>query len=279
MFPFDLSRRLIKLALWEDVAWGDITTSLIITDDTKVKALFIAKESMILAGMPFVKEVFDFRGKDYELSIYRNEGDSLTKGDIIGDVKGFASHLLECERLSLNILQRISGIATVTRQFVERLEGLPVKIVDTRKTTPGMRIMEKYGVKIAGGYNHRFCLSDGILIKDNHIKIAGSITEAINRVKKAHHLLKIEVETTNIDEVKEALEAGANVIMLDNMTLEDMTEAVKFINKRVLVEASGNVTIENIRDIALTGVDIISSGAITHSARAVDISMKFEQTL
>lgn len=269
------TKRLIELAFQEDIGWGDVTTSSIVPQDMKLEANFISKESMVLAGMPFVKDVFDFRAEEFELIIYKEEGASLQAGEIIATVKGYARHLLECERLALNILQRISGVATLTSMFVEKVKGLPVKIVDTRKTTPAMRYMEKYGVLMGGGYNHRFCLSDGILIKDNHIKAVGSITEAVRCVKKSHHLLKIEVETTNIDEVREALEAGVDVIMLDNMSIANMKEAVKLINKRVIVEASGNVSLDNIRDIALTGVDIISLGALTHSAKAVDISMKF----
>ncbi|MCX8070754.1 MAG: carboxylating nicotinate-nucleotide diphosphorylase [Thermodesulfovibrionales bacterium] len=271
----DLSRRLIELAFSEDIAWGDITTSLLVPSDMELEANFIAKESMILAGMPFVKDVFSFKGIDYQLNIHKQEGSSLTRGDIIATIKGNARHLLECERLALNILQRVSGIATLTRMFVDKVKGLPVRVVDTRKTTPAMRLMEKYGVRIGGGYNHRFCLADGILIKDNHIKAIGSLKEAVKCAKMSHHLIKIEVETTNLNEVREALDSGADVIMLDNMTIEEMKEAVRLINKRVIVEASGNVTLDNIRDIAQTGVDIISLGAITHSAKAVDISMKF----
>ncbi|MFQ3574412.1 MAG: carboxylating nicotinate-nucleotide diphosphorylase, partial [Thermodesulfovibrionales bacterium] len=197
-------------------------------------------------------------------------------GDVIATISGHTRDILKGERIALNILQHISGVATLTRTFVDLVKDLPVRIVDTRKTLPGLRFMQKYGVMIGGGYNHRFCLSDGILLKDNHIKAVGSIKEAVKRARKAHHLLRIEVETKSIDEVKEALESGVDVIMLDNMTIDQMAEAVRFISKRAIVEASGGVTIQNIRDIAKTGVDIISIGALTHSVKAVDISMKIQ---
>ena len=196
------------------------------------------------------------------------------KGEVIAEISGNARSLLAGERISLNILQRISGIATMTRAYVEKVSGLPVKIADTRKTTPGMRFMEKYGVKIGGGVNHRFGLYDGILIKDNHIKIAGGVGKAVGLTKNARHLLKIEVEVKNFDELREALNAGADVIMLDNMSVDEMKEAVTIAKGRAVIEASGNVNLENIRGIAETGTDIISIGALTHSARAVDISMK-----
>jgi nicotinate-nucleotide pyrophosphorylase (carboxylating) len=239
----------------------------------------------MLAGMPFVKEVFSIIDPWIDIKTFFDEGANVKKGDIIAKVSGSARTLLSGERISLNILQRISGIATITSRFVGKVKGLPVKICDTRKTVPCVRITEKYGVIIGGGVNHRFGLYDGILIKDNHIKIVGSVKKSVELAKKGHHLLKIEVEVKNLDEFKEALDAGADVIMLDNMSFDAMKRAVEIRNSksgiraknksyRVLLEASGSANLENIRDIAETGVDIISVGALTHSARAVDISMK-----
>ncbi|MDI6801629.1 MAG: carboxylating nicotinate-nucleotide diphosphorylase [Thermodesulfovibrionales bacterium] len=277
----ELLKEIIRLAIFEDIGHGDITSQLVIPDDMEAKAHIIAKQDFILAGMPFVKEVFNIIDPGVHMKVFFNEGAAIKKGDVIAELIGNGRSLLAGERVSLNILQHISGIATLTRTYVEKVEGLPVKIADTRKTAPGMRLMEKYGVGIGGGVNHRFGLYDGILIKDNHIKIAGGVRKAIALAKKAHHLLKIEVEVKNIDELNEALNAGADVIMLDNMPMSDMKEAVKIRNSKlglqnytILLEASGNVNLENVRSIAETGVDIISSGSLTHSATAVDISMK-----
>jgi nicotinate-nucleotide pyrophosphorylase (carboxylating) len=264
----------IRLAVLEDIGHGDITSFLTISDSKKAKANIIGKEDFVLAGMPFVKEVFTAIDPDIKIKIFFKEGSYIKKGDIIAEINGRAKGILAGERIALNILQRISGIATVTRGYANKLKGLPAKIADTRKTTPCMRFMEKYGVRIGGGVNHRFGLYDGILIKDNHIKVAGGVKKAVILAKKAHHLLKIEVEVKNLDEFKEAVDAGADVIMLDNMSTADMKRAVKIAKGRVLLEASGNVNLNNIRSIAETGVDIISIGAITHSARSVDISIK-----
>jgi nicotinate-nucleotide pyrophosphorylase (carboxylating) len=276
-----LLKETIRLAILEDIGHGDITSLLIVPKGKKAKANIIAKEDFILAGMPFVKEVFNAIDPGIAMQIYFDEGARVKKGDIIAMISGSARSLLAGERISLNILQRISGIAAMTNQFVKKVNGLSVRIADTRKTIPGMRIMEKYGVGIGGGINHRFGLYDGILIKDNHIKIAGGVKKAVVLAKKGHHLLKIEIEVKSLDELKEALDAGADVIMLDNMSIPDMKKAVKIRDSRfeirsyrILLEASGNVNLENIRSIAETGVDIISIGALTHSARAVDISMK-----
>ncbi|GER94517.1 nicotinate-nucleotide diphosphorylase (carboxylating) [hot springs metagenome] len=269
-----LLKETIRIAIQEDIGHGDITSLLIIPDEKKVRANIIAKEDFILAGMPFVREVFNAIDPDIAIQISFDEGAYVKKGSIVAKISGRARSLLAGERISLNILQRISGIATMTNQFVKKIGGLSAKIADTRKTMPGMRIMEKYGVRIGGGVNHRFGLYDGILIKDNHIKIAGSIKKAIDLAKKGHHLLKIEIEVKNLDELKEALDAGVDVIMLDNMSILDMAKAVKIAKGKAIVEASGNVSMENVRSIAETGVDIISIGALTHSARAVDISMK-----
>ncbi len=270
------ARDFIRSALAEDLGHGDITSSLTIGNE-KACAHIIAKEPFVLAGMPFVKEVFDILGGGVQIDVLIEEGSRVKKGDIIARLSGGAKELLAGERVALNILQRLSGTATAASSFVEKVKDLPVRITDTRKTTPGMRSMEKYAVAVGGASNHRFGLYDGILIKDNHIKIAGGVKKAIGLAKKGHHLLKIEVEVGNMAELEEAVDAGADVIMLDNMSVAEMTDAVKFArsrNDRVLLEASGNVGLNNVRDIALTGVDIISVGAITHSAKAADISMK-----
>ncbi|MGO9950720.1 MAG: carboxylating nicotinate-nucleotide diphosphorylase [Dissulfurispiraceae bacterium] len=270
------SKEFIRTALAEDIGHGDVTSSLIIGDET-ARADIIAKEAFILAGMPFVAEVFELVDSGISVEILCDEGGRVKRGDIIAHIWGRAKSLLAGERVALNILQHLSGIAAAAGAFVEKVKGLPVKIVDTRKTKPGMRIMEKYAVTMGGATNHRFGLYDGILIKDNHIEIAGGIKKAIGHARKAHHLLKIEVEVKDMDELMDALEAGADVIMLDNMSVEEMKKAVKTIrlrDRKIVIEASGNVNLKNVRAIAETGVDIVSVGAITHSARAVDISMK-----
>ncbi len=274
------AKDVVRSALEEDLGHGDITSSLIIGDE-KANAHIIAKEAFILAGMPFLAEVFDSIAREVKIDLLFAEGAHVKKGDILARLSGLAKSLLAGERVALNILQHLSGIATTTGNFVEKVKDLPVRIVDTRKTTPGMRLLEKYAVTVGGGANHRFGLYDGILIKDNHIKIAGGVKQAIGLTKKAPHLLKIEVEVKDMDELKAALDAGADVIMLDNMSVVDMQTAVKIAracNNNILLEASGNVNLQNVRDIAETGVDIISVGAITHSARAVDISMKIIDT-
>lgn len=271
----------LKNAILEDEGHGDITSTLLISANKKAAARIIAKEDLILAGMPFVKEIFSIIDKNVRIQIFFKEGSNVKKSEVIAEVNGHARSLLLAERVSLNLLQRVSGIATLTHSFVEKVRGLHARIVDTRKTAPCLRFMEKYGVRTGGGFNHRFGLNDGVLIKDNHIKIAGGVRNAIALAGKAHHLMKIEVEVKNIDDFKEALSAGADVIMLDNMSLEDMRKAVSIRDahalgnkKRIPLEASGSVILENVRDFAETGVDIISVGALTHSAKAVDISMK-----
>ncbi|MCL4458233.1 MAG: carboxylating nicotinate-nucleotide diphosphorylase [Nitrospirae bacterium] len=270
----ELLKETIRLAMLEDIGHGDITSLLVVPEDSEAKARITAKEDFVLAGMPFVKEVLDAIDTAIAVQAFIPEGTAVKKGEVIAEISGNARSLLAGERIALNILQRISGIATMTRAYAGKVSGLPVKIADTRKTTPGMRFMEKYGVRIGGGVNHRFGLYDGILIKDNHIKMAGGVGRAVGLAKEAHHLLKIEVEVKNLGELKEALNAGADVIMLDNMSVDDTKEAVNIVKGRAVIEASGNVNLENIRSIAETGVDIISIGALTHSARAADISMK-----
>ncbi len=264
----------IRSALEEDIGQGDLTTSLLIPEDSESKAQFIAKGSFVLAGLPFAQEVFRILDSSILSEAFYKEGSKIQPGSIIAEVSGKTRAILSGERVSLNILQRLSGIATLTKMFVERIGGLKVKIVDTRKTTPCLRFMEKYAVRVGGGYNHRLGLFDGILIKDNHIEAVGSIKEAVRLAKKGHHLSRIEVEVKNIQEVEEAIEAGTEIVMIDNMSVDNMKEAVKITKGRVILEASGNVRLDNVREIAEAGVDLISVGALTHSAVAADISLK-----
>ena len=265
---------LIHRALEEDIGPGDITTSLLIPDENESRALYIAKGIFVLAGLPFSREVFQILDPSISFKMFYNEGVNVIKGDVVAEVHGKTRAILSGERVSLNILQRLSGIATLTSMYVHKIKGLKAKIVDTRKTTPCQRFMEKYAVRMGGGGNHRFGLFDGILIKDNHIEAVGSIKEAVKLAKSSHHLAKIEVEVENLYDLKEAIKAGADIVMLDNMSVSDIKEAVKISNGRVLLEASGGVKLENVRDIAEAGVDLISVGALTHSAVAVDISLK-----
>lgn len=270
-------REIIRIAIEEDIGNGDITTAFLIPEDSESRALIIAKGNFVVAGIPFIKEVFSFLDREMRFNVFINDGAKVMKGDVIAEVSGRTKVLLSGERVSLNILQRLSGIATLTDMFVEKVKGLHAKIVDTRKTTPGLRFMEKYAVRLGGGNNHRFGLFDGILIKDNHIEAVGSITEALRLASEGHHLAKIEVEVENLNDLKKAVEGGADIVMLDNMSIQDMKEAVNIVRtskKDVTLEASGNVSLDNVREVAETGVDLISIGALTHSATAVDISMK-----
>lgn len=272
-------RKFIEAALQEDIGSGDITSVLTVAQNAVAVAEIAAKEDFILAGMPFVELAFNILDKNIEIKSLLPEGASVSKGSVIATVAGNARAVLAGERVALNILQKLCAVATSTARFLKAAEGLPIRITDTRKTTPGMRYMEKYAVRIGGGFNHRSGLYDGILIKDNHIRVCGSVSAAVAACKNASHLLKVEVEVTNMEEVKEALAAGADVIMLDNMAADQMREAVSLIksnDKRVLVEASGNVALDNIKSIAETGVDLVSSGSITHSAGAMDISMNIK---
>lgn len=265
---------LLKHAIEEDIGYGDITTNLLVPEDSKSRALYIAKGNFVLAGFPFAKEVFNLLEPATSFETFYNDGAKVRKGDVLGQVTGKTRVLLAGERVSLNILQRLSGIATVTSQFVDAVKGTKARIVDTRKTTPCQRFMEKYAVRMGGGVNHRFGLFDGILIKDNHIEAVGNIKDTVSLAKAGHHLAKIEVEVENLKDLEEAIEAGADIVMLDNMSVEAMKEAVDIVGGRLTIEASGNVSLNNVRDIAETGVDMISIGAITHSVTAADISMK-----
>ena len=272
MFETD---KIIEMAMKEDIGDGDMTTSSIVSTPLKATAHLLAKEELILAGIDMFHRVYKKLDAELEFIKHFEDGDNVSQGGIIGEVCGDIAVILKGERIALNFLQRLSGIATLTHRFVTKVKSYPVKILDTRKTTPGWRVLEKYAVKMGGGENHRFGLFDAILIKDNHIRAAGGIREAVRRVKdNVPHGFKIEVETSNLQEVKEALDSEVNTIMLDNMNTEMMKEAVTMINKRVLVEASGNTGLDNIEEIAGTGVDFISVGALTHSAKAVDISLK-----
>jgi nicotinate-nucleotide pyrophosphorylase (carboxylating) len=266
--------QLIQHAIEEDLGYGDITSALLVPEDSMARALYVAKGNFVIAGFPFAREVFNLLDPDTTFKTYFAEGAKVRKGDVLGEVSGKTMVLFAGERVSLNILQRLSGIATLTSHFVDAVRGSGASIIDTRKTTPCLRFMEKYAVRTGGGLNHRFGLFDGILIKDNHIESVGSIAKAVSLAKKSHHLAKIEVEVENLNDLREALEANADVIMLDNMSVSDMHEAVKIVQKQALLEASGNVSLDNVREIAETGVDLISVGALTHSAAAADISLK-----
>jgi len=271
--PPDVSD-VIRRALAEDIGHGDITTALLIPEENESKAHVIAKDNFVLAGLPFLKEIFRIIDPSVSLTYFFHDGSQVKKGDIIAELSGKTRSLLAGERVALNILQRLSGIATLTSRYVEKIKDLKAKVIDTRKTSPCLRFMEKYAVRAGGGGNHRFGLFDGILIKDNHIKAVGSVGEAVKRAKDGHHLAKIEVESGNIHDLKDALEAGADIVLLDNMSVNEMKEAVAAAKGKALLEASGNVTLDRIRDIAETGVDYISVGALTHSAPAADISLK-----
>lgn len=274
MLNYLIVDKIINDALKEDIPYGDITASSIVTNGSKAKTSLIAKEDGIICGLPVFERVFTILG-DVTFKSFINEGSSVTKGDIIGELYGDALNILMGERVALNLLQKMSGIATLTNKYVKKLEGLNTKLLDTRKTTANLRILEKYAVKIGGGHNHRFSLSDGILIKDNHIGYAGSIKNAIKLAKEnSSFVRKIEVETEYKEQILEAIEAGADIIMLDNMTPNQVKEMVKLIAGRAITECSGNITLDTIRSYALSGVDFISSGELTHSVKAFDISLK-----
>ena len=266
---------MILSALREDITSEDITTNSVMRDYQKGCVELICKENGIIAGLGVFKRVFELLDKETEVEFYVKDGDKVEKGQLLGTIKGDIRVLLSGERTALNYLQRMSGIATYTNSIAKLLEGTSTKLLDTRKTTPNMRVFEKYAVKVGGGYNHRFNLSDGILLKDNHIGAAGSVKEAVRMAKEyAPFVRKIEIEVENLDMLKEALEAGADIIMLDNMSVEDMKEAVALTKGKAETECSGNVTKENVARLVDIGVDYISSGALTHSAPILDLSLK-----
>lgn len=260
--------------LAEDIGSGDITTLALVPAAAKTNAIIHAKDSGILAGIDVARRVFELLDKDIQFDAKLADGAALTNGSIIAEIKGNAQAILTGERLALNLLQHLSGVATSTHKLAAIAAPFGAKLVDTRKTTPGMRLLDKYAVKAGGGANHRLGLYDAMLIKDNHIQVAGGITEALNRAHDyASHMTKIEIEVESLAGVTEALAGKADVIMLDNMSIADMTEAVKIINKQAVVEASGGISEATLADVAKTGVDVISVGALTHSVKALDISM------
>jgi nicotinate-nucleotide pyrophosphorylase (carboxylating) len=268
--------RQIREFLIEDIGQGDITTEPIFKSDDEGRAQFVAREVLVVAGMANVAaRVFQILNPAIIVERSVPDGQSVEAGEVLLQLSGPVRDLLKGERVALNLVQRLCGIATLTSKYVEQVAGLNVQVVDTRKTTPGLRMLEKYAVLVGGGKNHRFNLADGVLIKDNHIAACGSITEAVAKVREnIPHTIRVEVETDTLDQVQECLGCNVDIIMLDNMTLEQMKEAVKLINGRTLVEASGGVNLDTVRQIAETGVDIISVGRLTHSAPACDISME-----
>ena len=266
---------LILMALREDISSEDITTNSVMREYKKGTVQLICKQDGIVAGLPVFERTFHLLDEKTEVKFYTKDGNAVKKGEVLAEVIGDIRILLSGERTALNYLQRMSGIATYTNNVVKLLEGSKIKLLDTRKTTPNMRIFEKYAVKMGGGNNHRYKLSDGILLKDNHISAAGGVANAIKLAKEyAPFVRKIEVEVEDLKMMKEALEAGADIIMLDNMTPEMMKEAVKMANGKAEIECSGNITKENIKKVIETGVDYISSGALTHSAPILDVSLK-----
>ena len=271
-------RKLIQEALDEDIGSGDLTTPSILSGEETGIAQAVSKGDIVVAGIDVFKEVFYILDSSLAVELYLPDGRVAGTGDILARISGSLKAILMGERVALNFLQRMSGIATMTSRYVQAVQGTGVLILDTRKTTPTLRDLEKYAVKAGGGTNHRFGLYDGIMIKDNHISAAGGISRAVRRVMRTTPPeIKIEVETKNLQEVEEALAAKADIIMLDNMGINEMREAVSIIGKKALVEASGNVTLSNVREIARTGVDYISVGALTHSAPAADISLVFPE--
>jgi nicotinate-nucleotide pyrophosphorylase (carboxylating) len=270
-------RDIVAAALAEDIGPGDVTSELVIPPDAMACGRFLAKQPGILCGLDVAVECFRQVDPCVQFERLLGEGAPFEAGVDLATVTGPARSLLAAERVSLNFLQHLCGVATLTREFVARAAGTRARIVDTRKTTPGLRQLEKRAVRAGGGYNHRFALYDGILLKDNHIAIAGGITEAVSAARgRAPHTLKIEVEVTSVAQLREALAAGADVALLDNMTLEQMEEAVAHGAGRIMLEASGGISLDNVAAVAATGVDLISVGALTHSARATDISLELE---
>ncbi len=269
---------IIKTALNEDINYIDSTADLLIPEDSVSSAYFQSKADGVVAGLEVALRVFTILDPDMKIECHCKDGDEVKNGDIIAEFTGHTRLMLKAERTSLNLLQHMSGIATYTNKCVKLVEGTNASIADTRKTLPGLRALQKYAVTAGGGRNHRYNLTDAAMLKDNHIDAYGGITAAVTALrKKAGHMLQIEVETRNLDEVQEAVNCGVNVIMLDNMDCPTMAEAVKLVNGIAKLEASGNITLDNIAEVAKTGIDIISLGALTHSVQAFDISMKWRK--
>ena len=273
--PLFYADDIIKMALKEDIHYLDTTTDLMIPEESRSTARFMAKAEGVVCGLDVALRVFQLLDDSFTCKVLLPEGSEVKLGDIIAELEGRTRFLLKGERTALNLLQHMSGVATATHQAVKLVEGTRAAITDTRKTLPGLRALQKYAVTVGGGKNHRFNLSDGAMLKDNHIDAAGGIPQAVAAIRnKLGHMVKLEVETRNLEEVRQALEAGADVIMLDNMDCAVMAEAVKLVDGRALLEASGGITADTLRAVAETGVDIISIGALTHSVKAMDISMK-----
>lgn len=267
---------IIKNALLEDMPYGDISTDSLFTGKEKARAEFLAKEDGVIAGLLVAQRVFQIVDENTIFIPLVKEGEKVIKGTVIAKISGKTASLLKAERLSLNFLQRMCGIATMTKRMTDEVKGMKIRITDTRKTTPGLRILEKYAVRMGGGSNHRFSLSDAVMLKDNHIKAAGGIKKAVDKVRGViPHTMTIEVETSTLKQVREATEAGADIIMLDNMDNRTIEEAVTIINKKAIIEVSGNITAENILKRFVPGVDVMSSGSLTHSVKSMDISMLF----
>ena len=274
--PFYIDK-IITTALEEDIHYVDVTTDYLLDDNHTSEAYYLATDTGVLCGIDIAKRVFELAGGNVTMEILKKDGETVQKGDILARMKGSTKTLLKGERTALNLLQHMSGIATATAECVALVAGTRAQITDTRKTLPGLRQLQKYAVTVGGGKNHRYNLSDGAMLKDNHIDAYGSITGAVTALrKKIGHMVKIELEVRNLDELREALAAGADIIMLDNMSCDEMKKAVAINDGKVLLEASGNVTKDNIRSVAETGVDIISLGALTHSVKCFDISMRIQ---
>ena len=268
---------LIKAAIKEDIHYLDTTTDLMIPEESRSTARFMAKAEGVVCGLEVALRVFQLLDDSFTYQVRLPEGSEVKPGDIIAELEGRTRFLLKGERTALNLLQHMSGVATATRRAVKLVEGTPASITDTRKTLPGLRALQKYAVTVGGGKNHRFNLSDGAMLKDNHIDAAGGIPQAVAAIRdRLGHMVKLEVETRNLEEVRQALEAGADVIMMDNMDCAAMAEAVRLVDGRALLEASGGITDDTLRAVAETGVDIISIGALTHTVKAADISLKFQ---
>jgi len=275
--PLDpgMYRELVRRALAEDFGWGDVTTEAIIDREQKARGVIVAKETCVIAGIDIAADAFRQLDPGADVTIICQDGQRCERGSEVAEIRGHAAALLTAERTALNFLQRLSGIATLTRQFVDLADGR-ILILDTRKTTPMMRALEKYAVRAGGGVNHRAGLDEGILIKDNHIRLLGSVRAAVSQMRKINREMPTEVEAETLAQVDEALEAGAEIIMLDNLTTEDIIEAVKRCSGRAKTEISGGVTLQRMPELAVTGADFVSIGALTHSAPAVDMSFEIE---
>ena len=275
--PLDpgMYRELVRRTLAEDFGWGDVTTETVIDRNQKAYAVMLAKAPCVIAGLDIANEAFRQMDPAVAITVHRNDGDLCVPGTAVAEYRGYAAGMLTAERTALNFLQRLSGVATLTRQFVDAAEGR-ITVLDTRKTTPLLRALEKYAVRVGGGSNHRSGLDDGILIKDNHLRLAGSVTAAVTKMRKGNREMPTEVEATTLEQVNEALHAGADIILLDNMATPDIVEAVKRCRGRAKTEISGGVTMARMRELAATGADFVSIGALTHSAPAIDLSFEIE---